>query len=252
MSDAGGTGGADMARPQGTRYKRVLLKCSGEALMGDVGYGIDFPTVTRIAEEIAAVHALGVEVCLVIGGGNIFRGLSGAARGMDRATADSMGMMATVMNALAVQHAIEEQGVETRVMSAIAMASLCEPYIRRRAHRHLEKRRVVIFAAGTGNPFFTTDTAAALRAAEMNCDALFKGTQVDGVYTSDPKTDPDATRFEQLSYLDVLSMDLKVMDASAISLARESDIPILVFSIGEAGQFSEIIEGGGRATVICN
>lgn len=235
-----------------SKFRRVLLKCSGEALMGDAGFGIDLPAVSRIAEEIAAVHALGVEVCLVIGGGNIFRGLSGAARGMDRATADSMGMMATVMNALAMQNAIEAAGVETRVMSAIPMAALCEPYIRRRAHRHLEKRRVVIFAAGTGNPFFTTDTAAALRAAEMNCDALFKGTQVDGVYSSDPKTDPAARRFEQLSYMDVLSLDLKVMDASAISLARESDIPILVFSIGKPGGFSDIIRGGGRATVIRN
>jgi len=235
-----------------SRFRRVLLKCSGEALMGSASYGIDLPTVSRIAEEIAAVHNLGVEVCLVIGGGNIFRGMSGAALGMDRATADSMGMMATVMNALAVQNAIEAAGVETRVMSAIPMAALCEPYIRRRAHRHLEKRRVVIFAAGTGNPFFTTDTAAALRAAEMNCDALFKGTQVDGVYSSDPKSDPDAQRFEQLTYMDVLSLDLKVMDASAISLARESDIPILVFSIGEPGGFSDIIRGGGRATVICN
>ena len=232
------------------RYARVLLKVSGEALMGDGQYGIDLATVDRIADEVRSVTALGVEVCLVIGGGNIFRGLQGAAKGMERATADYMGMLATVMNALAMQNALERQNVDTRVVSAIPMTTICEPYIRRRAIRHLEKKRVVIFAAGTGNPFFTTDTAAALRATEMGCNALLKGTQVDGVYSADPKLVPDAERYETLTYMNVLANDLKVMDASAISLARENRIPILVFSIHQPGSFAAVLSGAGRCTII--
>ena len=232
------------------KYRRVLLKCSGEALMGSTPYGIDFETVDRITTEIKAVHQLGGEVCLVIGGGNIFRGVAGATQGMQRASADYMGMLATVINALALQHALESHGVPSRVMSAIRMDTVCEPYIRRRAIRHMEKGRVVIFAAGTGNPFFTTDTAAALRAAEMGCDALLKGTQVDGVYSADPKKDKSATRYETLTYMDVLQQDLKVMDASAISLARENRIPILVFSLHDAGGFAKVLAGTGRCTTI--
>ncbi|MFM2044513.1 MAG: uridylate kinase [Pseudomonadota bacterium] len=231
-------------------YKRVLLKISGEALMGDRDYGLDPVIVDRVAGEVRSVVRMGVQVCLVIGGGNIFRGVSGAATGMERATADYMGMLATVMNALAMQNALEKMGVQTRVQSAIPMASVCEPYIRRRAVRHMEKGRVVIFAAGTGNPFFTTDTAAALRASEMQCDALLKATKVDGVYTADPKKVPDAVRYDRLTYLQVLSQDLQVMDASAISLARESKIPILVFSIFTDGAFAEVMAGRGRYTII--
>ena len=231
-------------------YQRALLKVSGEALMGARDYGLDSETVMAIAADVSDVVALGVQVCLVIGGGNIFRGLSGAARGMDRAQADYMGMLATVMNALAMQSALERRGVPTRVVSAIPMASICEPYIRRRAIRHMEKGRVVIFAAGTGNPFFTTDTAAALRAAEMGCDVLLKGTQVDGVYSADPHKHPTAERYVQLTYLDVLSRDLGVMDASAISLARENALPILVFNIGAAGAFAQVMRGEGRFTTI--
>jgi len=218
--------------------------------MGEQPYGIDVGTVDRIADEVKQVVALGVEVCLVIGGGNIFRGLAGAAEGMERASADYMGMLATVMNAIAMQNALERMGVPTRVQSAIPMMSVCEPYIRRRAVRHMEQGRVVIFAAGTGNPFFTTDTAAALRASEMGCDALLKGTQVDGVYTADPKLDPSATRYDRLSYTDVLTRDLKVMDATAISLARENNIPILVFSIHKPGGFVEVLRGNGCFTQI--
>ena len=232
------------------KFKRVLLKVSGEALMGDGQYGIDVATVDRIANEVKDAIALGVEVCMVIGGGNIFRGLAGSAGGMDRSSADYMGMLATVMNALAMQNGLERIGVPTRVLSAIPMSTVCEPYIRRRAMRHMEKDRVVIFAAGTGNPFFTTDTAAALRAAEMNCDALMKGTNVDGVYTADPKTVPDAERFEQLSYMDVLSKDLKVMDASAVSLSRENGIPIVVFSIQAEGGFTQVLKGEGACTIV--
>jgi len=231
-------------------YKRVLLKCSGEALMGDGEYGIDFDTVERIAGEVKSVQTLDVEVCMVLGGGNIFRGVSGATRGMQRASADYMGMLATVINALALQNMLESQGVESRVLSAIPMATVCEPYIRRRAIRHLERGRVVIFAGGTGNPFFTTDTAAALRAAEMGCDGLLKGTQVDGVYTSDPKHDPNAKRYDRLDYMDVLTRDLKVMDAAAISLARENAIPILVFSVHEPGAFARVLCGEGTCTII--
>jgi uridylate kinase len=236
--------------PATTRYKRILFKVSGEVLMGDRTFGIDPDTVNAVAQDVADVLKTGVELCLVIGGGNIFRGLSGAAKGMERASADYMGMLATVMNALAMQDALERIGVSTRVQSAIPMATVCEPYIRRRAERHLEKGRVVIFAAGTGNPFFTTDTAAALRAAEMGCDALFKGTSVDGVYTADPKKDPNAQRFERLTYLDVLSKDLRVMDASAISLMRENAIPVVVFSIRERGNLLKVLSGQGTYTTI--
>jgi uridylate kinase len=232
------------------RYKRVLLKLSGEALMGDGEYGLDPVTVKRVAEEIKSVVAMGVQVCAVIGGGNIFRGVSGAASGMDRATADYMGMLATVINALAMQNALEKEGVPVRVQSAIPMSSVCEPYIRRRAQRHMEKGRVVIFAAGTGNPFFTTDSAAALRASEMQCDALLKATKVDGVYTADPMKDKNAKRYDRLSYLDVLSQDLQVMDTSAISLARQSKIPILVFSIFDHGAFAEVMQGKGKFTIV--
>jgi uridylate kinase len=232
------------------KYGRVLLKVSGEALMGTQGFGIDITIVDRIASDIEEACGSGVQVCLVIGGGNIFRGLAGAAKGIERATADYMGMLATVMNALAVQAALERIGVPTRVQSAIPMESVCEPYIRRRAIRHMEKGRVVIFAAGTGNPFFTTDTAAALRAAEMNCDAMLKGTQVDGVYSADPKRDPSAERFETLTYHDVLARDLQVMDASAISLSRENNIPIIVFSIHDRGSLAAVLQGRGRCTII--
>jgi uridylate kinase len=232
------------------KYRRVLLKVSGEALMGTQEYGLDPEMVGRVAEEIQSVHALDVELCVVIGGGNIFRGVSASAVGMERASGDYIGMLATVINSLAVQNELEHRGVTTRVQSAISMQAICEPYIRRRALRHLEKKRVVIFAAGTGNPYFTTDTAAALRASEMGCDALFKATKVDGVYDADPNQVPGAIRFEQLGYLEVLSRDLQVMDASAISLARENHIPILVFSIFEKGGFAKVLRGGGRYTII--
>jgi uridylate kinase len=231
-------------------YKRVLLKLSGEALMGRREFGLDNEMVGAIANDIKDVVAMGVQVSVVIGGGNIFRGVSGAASGMDRAQADFMGMLATVMNALAVQSALEKRDVPTRVQSAIPMASVCEPYIRRRAERHMEKGRVVVFAAGTGNPFFTTDTAAALRAAEMKCDALLKGTQVDGVYSADPRKVQGATRYEQLSYLDVLANDLGVMDAAAISLARENHLPIIVFNIHAPGAFAQVMRGEGAFTRI--
>jgi uridylate kinase len=233
-----------------TRYKRVLLKVSGEALMGNRDYGLDIATLKAIAEDVRDVVRLGVQVCLVIGGGNIFRGVAGASSGMDRAQADGMGMLATVMNALAMQNWLEKLGVSTRVQSAVAMASLCEPFIRRRAIRHMEKGRVVIFAAGTGNPFFTTDTAAALRAAEMNCDALLKGTQVDGVYSADPRKNPNAERYETLTYLDMLARDLAVMDAAAISLARENKLPIVVFNIHEPGAFTAVMKGEGKFTTV--
>ena len=231
-------------------YKRVLLKISGEALMGQREFGLDPATINRVAEEIKQVHALGVECCLVIGGGNIFRGLAGASQGMQRASADYVGMLATVMNALAMQNSLEQIGVHTRVQSAISMQAIAEPYIRRRAIRHLEKGRVVIFAAGTGNPFFTTDTAAALRASEMGCEALLKGTKVDGVYSADPKLHPEATHFPRLTHHEVLSRDLKVMDAAAISLARENKIPIIVFSIHKPGNFARVIRGEGMHTII--
>ena len=239
-----------MADAEQLRFKRVLLKVSGEALMGENEFGIDPGTCNRIAQEIRAVTVIGGEVCLVIGGGNIFRGMSGAAAGLERGTADYMGMLATVMNALAMQGALERVGVPTRVQSAIPMATICEPFIRRRAIRHMEKGRVVIFAAGTGSPYFTTDTAAALRATEMNCDAIFKGTQVDGVYSADPKKELGAERYDKLSYMDVLSRDLRVMDASAISLARENSIPILVFSIHNPDAFAGVVGGEGIFTII--
>jgi uridylate kinase len=232
------------------KYSRVLLKISGESLMGQQAYGIDTEMVASVAREVKDVVADGVEVCLVIGGGNIFRGVSAAAAGMERATGDYMGMLATVMNALAMQNALEQLDVPVRVMSALPISAVCEPYIRRRATRHLEKGRVVIFAAGTGNPFFTTDTAAALRASEMNCNALLKGTRVDGVYSADPEKDPTATRYDRLSYLQVLSDDLRVMDASAISLARENNIPILVFSIEDSGGFQRVLNEEGAFTIV--
>lgn len=231
-------------------YRRVLLKISGESLMGGQSYGIDPEMVSSVASQVRDVVNSGVEPCLVIGGGNIFRGVSGAAAGMERATGDYMGMLATVMNALAMQNALENLGVPTRVMSALPISAVCEPYIRRRAMRHLEKGRVVIFAAGTGNPFFTTDTAAALRASEMGCEALLKGTRVDGVYSADPEKDPDAVRYDNLSYLQVLSEDLRVMDASAVSLARENAIPILVFSIEEDGGFARVLKHEGKFTIV--
>jgi len=233
-------------------YKRVLLKLSGEALMGSREYGLDPSVVNQIATDVKAVHELGTEICMVIGAGNIFRGVSGASEGMDRASADYMGMLATVMNSLAMQSALERMGVQTRVQSAIPMQTVSEPYIRRRAVRHMEKGRVVIFAGGTGNPFFTTDTAAALRASEMECEVLFKATKVDGVYSADPEKFPDAKRYDNLTYMDVLSQDLRVMDAAAISLARENDIPIVVFSIHNAGAFVDVMMGGGRYTKISN
>ncbi|WP_347817472.1 UMP kinase [uncultured Planktomarina sp.] len=232
------------------QFKRVLLKISGEALMGDQGYGLHPPTVERIAAEVKTVHDLGAEICMVIGGGNIFRGLQGSAQGMERTTADYMGMLATVMNALAMQSSLEGQGVHTRVVSAIPMDQVCEPYIRRRAVRHLEKKRVVIFAAGTGNPYFTTDTAATLRASEMACEAIFKGTQVDGIYDKDPKQHADAVRYDAVTYDEVLQKRLKVMDASAIALARDNNLPIIVFSLDEPGGFRGILSGNGTYTKV--
>ena len=238
-----------MTRP---RFNRILLKLSGEALMGPVQFGIDPQTVTDMAAEVKAAKDAGFELGLVIGGGNIFRGMAGAAQGMDRAQADYMGMLATVMNALAMQNALENLGVETRVMSAIKMDQVCEPVIRRRAERHLAKGRVVIFAAGVGSPFFTTDSGAALRAAEMKCNALFKGTSVDGVYDADPKRVPDAKRFDTVSFSQVLARDLKVMDASAVALCRDSNIPIVVFNIREAGNLAKVLAGDGVATIVTN
>jgi len=232
------------------RFKRILLKLSGEVLMGSGQFGIDPDTVDRVAGEIKAAKQAGHELCVVVGGGNIFRGLAAAAKGFERASADYMGMLATVMNSIAVQNALERMGVETRVQSAIPMASVCEPYIRRRAERHMEKGRIVIFAAGTGNPYFTTDTAAALRAAEMNCDALFKGTSVDGVYDADPKKVPTATRYETLSFGRVLNDNLKVMDATAVALCRENGIPIVVFNIRGEGNLAAVLEGKGTSTMV--
>jgi len=235
---------------QPTGYRRIMLKISGEALMGPLQFGLHPPTVGRIADEVKSISDLGVEVCMVIGGGNIFRGLQGSAQGMERTTADYMGMLATVMNALGVQSALEARGVFTRVISAIPMDQVCEPYIRRRAVRHLEKGRVCIFAAGTGNPYFTTDTAATLRASEMSCEAIFKGTQVDGVYDSDPKFNPDARRFERITYDEVLARNLKVMDAAAIALARDNGLPIIVFSLQEPNGLAGVVRGRGRFTVV--
>ncbi|MDQ3482358.1 MAG: UMP kinase [Pseudomonadota bacterium] len=238
-----------MSRP---RFKRILLKLSGEALMGKGQFGIDPNAVDSLAREIIAAREYCPELCLVVGGGNIFRGMAAAALGFDRATADYMGMLATVMNALALQGGLEKLGVETRVLSAIPMASVSEPYIRRRALRHMEKGRIVLFAAGTGNPYFTTDTAAALRAAEMGCDALFKGTSVDGVYTADPKKVADAKRYEELTFSKVLSDDLRVMDASAVALCRDNDIPIIVFNVRQSGNLAEVLAGRGKSTIVHN
>ncbi len=233
-------------------YRRVLIKLSGEGLMGKREYGLDPSMLASIAREIQSVHAMGVEVCIVIGGGNIYRGVAGAAKGMERASADYMGMLATVINALALQNELEKIGLHTRVLSAIPMTTVCEPYIRRRAVRHMEKGRIVIFAAGTGNPFFTTDTAAALRAAEMGVGAMLKATQVDGVYSADPRKDPGAQRYDRLTYMEVLSRDLQVMDASAISLARENGIPIVVFDLHKPGGLAEVMRGEGKFTIISN
>lgn len=231
-------------------YTRVMLKISGEALMGDQGYGLHPPTLQRIANEVKSVHDMGVEICMVIGGGNIFRGIQGAVAGIERTTADYMGMLATVMNALAMQAALESLGVYTRVISAIPMDQVCEPYIRRRAVRHLEKKRVCIFAAGTGNPYFTTDTAGVLRASEMACQAIFKGTKVDGVYDKDPNKYPDARRYDRVSYDEALAKHLGVMDASAIALARDNKLPIVVFSLDEPGGFRGILAGQGTYTIV--
>ena len=235
---------------QKRRYKRILLKISGEALMGELKVGLHPPTVTKIAHEIKKVHEQGIEVCLVIGGGNIFRGLQGSAQGMERTTADYMGMLATVMNSLAMQSELEKLNVHTRVISAIPMDQICEPYIRRRAVRHLEKNRVCIFAAGTGNPYFTTDTAATLRAIEMKCEAIFKATKVDGIYDQDPILNPEAKYIEKITYDTALQENLKVMDASAIALARDNCIPINVFSLFETDDFLSIVEGKGRFSLI--
>jgi uridylate kinase len=239
---------APMSEP--SRYRRILLKLSGEALMGSAGYGIDRQTVERIAHEIRGVHERGLELCIVVGGGNIFRGISSATYGIDRVSADYMGMLATAINALAIQSILEGIGVNTRVQSAIPMSAVCEPFIRRRAIRHMEKGRVVIFAAGTGNPFFSTDTAAALRAIEMRCDVLLKGTQVDGVYSADPKLHADAVRYDHLTYQQVLAQNLGVMDASAIALARDNRLPVVVFSIQRAGGIMDVVKGDGTFTII--
>ena len=218
--------------------------------MGGSQFGLDPPTVDLVAKDIISVHELGVEICLVIGGGNIFRGLQGSAKGMERTTADYMGMLATIMNALAMQSALESYGIHTRVMSAISVDQICEPYIRRRAVRHLEKKRVCIFAAGTGNPYFTTDTAATLRATEMNCEAIFKGTNVDGIYNKDPNISKDAIKYDEVTYDQILQQNLKVMDASAVALARDNKIPIVVFSLKNFGNMKDVIQGNGRFTIV--
>jgi uridylate kinase len=233
-----------------SKLKRVLLKISGESLMGVDSYGIDVSTVDRVAKEISQVCKLGIEICLVIGAGNIFRGLSGAAAGMDRASADYMGMLATVMNSLAMQNSLERLGFQTRIQSAISMTEVCETYTRRRAIRHMEKNRIVIFAAGTGNPYFTTDTAAALRASEMDCDAIFKGTKVDGIYDKDPIEYKEVNKFEKITYSEVLSKNLRVLDSSAVSLARDNNIPIIVFSIKVNNGFLNILKGKGSYSVV--
>lgn len=244
------TNPSDISKAQ--PYKRIMLKMSGEALMGEGEYGLDPNVVNRVAEDIKEVVDAGTEVCVVVGAGNIFRGVAGAAAGMDRTTADYMGMLGIVINALALQNALENIGIQARVQSGIRMDSICEPYIRRKAMRHMEKGRVVIFAAGTGNPYFTSDTAGTLRASEMNCDAIFKGTKVDGIYTADPKKDTDAKRYDRISFIDVLTKDLKVMDATAISLARENNIPIIVFSAEEKGNFAKVARSEGRFTIVNN
>ncbi len=232
------------------KYKRVLLKISGEVLMGPREFGLDPDTVARIAQDVKDVVDMGCELCVVVGAGNIFRGLSGASNGMDRTTADHMGMLGIVINALALQNALENINVKTRVQSAIQMDQVCEPYIRRKAIRHMEKGRVVIFAAGTGNPYFTSDTGASLRASEMNCDLIAKGTKVNGIYTADPFKDPTAVKYDHLTYMDILTKDLKVMDATAISLARENKVPVMVFSIREKGNFAKVMTGAGEYTIV--
>jgi len=232
------------------KYKRVLLKISGEVLMGPREFGLDPDTVARIAQDVKDVVDMGCELCIVVGAGNIFRGLSGASNGMDRTTADHMGMLGIVINALALQNALENIHVKTRVQSAIQMDQVCEPYIRRKAIRHMEKGRVVIFAAGTGNPYFTSDTGASLRASEMNCDLIAKGTKVNGIYTADPFKDPNAVKYDHLTYMDILTKDLKVMDATAISLARENKVPVMVFSIRETGNFAKVMTGAGEYTIV--
>ncbi len=232
------------------KFKRILFKVSGEAMMGDQQFGHDVGAIQKICQQIISAHKLGCEISVVVGGGNIFRGVSKAAEGMERVTADYMGMLATCINGLALQSALEKHNIETRMLSAIPMNNVCEPYLKRRAARHLEKNRIVIFAAGTGNPFFTTDTAAVLRAVEMNCDVILKGTQVDGVYSADPKLDKNATRYEKLKYIDVIKQDLKVMDQTAITLAKDNKLPIIVFSIKEQNALQEVILGKGKFTII--
>lgn len=232
------------------KYKRVLLKISGEVLMGPREFGLDPDTIARIAQDVKDVVDMGCELCIVVGAGNIFRGLSGASNGMDRTTADHMGMLGIVINALALQNALENINIKTRVQSAIQMDQVCEPYIRRKAIRHMEKGRVVIFAAGTGNPYFTSDTGASLRASEMNCDLIAKGTKVNGIYTADPFKDPNAVKYDHLTYMDILTKDLKVMDATAISLARENKVPVMVFSIREKGNFGKVMTGAGEYTIV--
>ncbi len=239
-----------MAAPSALKFKRLLLKLSGEALMGRSGYGVDVEVLDRLAREVSDAVAAGAEIAIVVGGGNIFRGLAGAATGMDRATADYMGMLATVMNALALHNALERLNTSARVLSAIPMPTVCEAYVRAKALHHLKKHRVVIFAAGTGNPFFTTDTAAALRAIEMECDAVAKATQVDGVYSSDPRKDPGAARYDRLSYDEVITRNLQVMDGAAIVLARDNKLPIIVFSVSEPGNLVGVLRGSARATMI--
>lgn len=232
------------------KFKRILFKVSGEAMMGDKSFGHDVEAISKVCNQIISAHKMGCEICVVIGGGNIFRGISQAAAGIERVTADYMGMLATCINGLALQSALEKAGINTRMLSAITMNSVCEPYIKRRASRHLEKGRVVIFTAGTGNPFFTTDTAAVLRAVEMGCDGILKGTQVDGVYTADPKLDKTATRYDKLKYIDVLKQDLRVMDQTAIALAKDNKLPIVVFSIKSENALQEVVCGRGKFTII--
>ena len=239
-----------MTAPPVVPYKRVLLKLSGEALMGEQSYGIDPAVATQIARDVSEIQGMGVETAIVIGGGNIFRGVAASARGMDRATADYMGMLATVINALALQDALEQQGVVTRVVTAIEMRAVAEPFIRRRAIRHLEKGRVVVFGAGTGNPYFSTDTAAALRAMEMKADVILKGTKVDGIYTADPMIHPEATKYDEISYLKVLEQRLKVMDATAISLCMDNKLPIVVFNLRKPGNLRRVIMGESVGTTV--
>ncbi|MGE0463816.1 MAG: UMP kinase [Vicinamibacterales bacterium] len=241
---------ASVDAPAEPSYKRILLKLSGEALMGEQSYGVDPAVTTRIAQDIADIRSLGVQTSIVIGGGNIFRGLAASARGMDRSTADYMGMLATVINALALQDALEQHGVATRVLTAIEMRAVAEPFIRRRAVRHLEKGRVVVFAAGTGNPYFTTDTAAALRAMEMRAEVILKATKVDGIYTADPMKHADATRYDRVSYLQVLQERLQVMDATAISLCMDNKLPIVVFSLTEPGSIRRVVMGEPVGTTV--